>query len=160
MKLGIYGPWRALPRISCESGRGALAPSHGECERRGSESPLTINAIYVNRGNFGGYFTCMKSDWSSIWMTIHYHSLCKLWCLRRMITVLMIRSMGVLIQHQLYLVRVCLLIPRRRTMTAIWRSSAISFMLTSTKLKGSQEICWLMNALVNISSFFVFLMYL
>ena len=51
-----------LPRISCESGRGALAPSHGECEMRGSESPLTINAIYVNRGNFGGHFTCMKSD--------------------------------------------------------------------------------------------------
>ena len=34
-----------LPRISCESGRGALAPRHGECEMRGSESPLTIKAI-------------------------------------------------------------------------------------------------------------------
>ena len=36
-----------LPRMSRESERGALAPRHGECEMRDSESPLTINAIDV-----------------------------------------------------------------------------------------------------------------
>ena len=51
-----------MPRISRESGRGALAPRHGECEMRGSESPLTINTINVSWGDFGGHFSCMKSD--------------------------------------------------------------------------------------------------
>ena len=51
-----------LPRISRESGRSALAPRHGECEMRGSESPLTINTINVSWGDFGGHFSCMKSD--------------------------------------------------------------------------------------------------
>ena len=51
-----------MPRISRESGRGALAQRHGEYEMRGSESPLTINAINVSWGDFGGHFSCMKSD--------------------------------------------------------------------------------------------------
>ena len=51
-----------MPRISSESGRGALAPRHGEYGMRGSESPLTINAINVSWGDFGGHFSCIKSD--------------------------------------------------------------------------------------------------
>ena len=47
-----------LLRISRESGRGAVAPRHGECEMRGSESPLGINAINVNGGYFGGQVLC------------------------------------------------------------------------------------------------------
>ena len=57
--LGIYGSVEGeLPRISRESGRGARSPRHGECEMRGSES-LTINAIDVNGGNFGGHLSCI-----------------------------------------------------------------------------------------------------
>ena len=51
-----------MPRISRESGRGALAPRHGECEMRVGESPMIINAINVSWGDFGGHFSYMKSD--------------------------------------------------------------------------------------------------
>ena len=61
-----------LPRISRDSGRGALAPRHGECEMRGSESPLTINVINVNRGNFGGHFSCMCEKFHALSMRRSY----------------------------------------------------------------------------------------
>ena len=39
---------------------------HGECKMRGRDSPLTINAINVNGGDFGGHFSSMKGD-MKIW---------------------------------------------------------------------------------------------
>ena len=49
-----------LPRISRELGQGAIAPRHGKCAMRGSES-LTIKAICFE-GDFRGHFSCMKSE--------------------------------------------------------------------------------------------------
>ena len=45
-----------LPKISRESGGGALAPRYGECKMRGSKSPLTIKAISFEGAIFEATF--------------------------------------------------------------------------------------------------------
>ena len=60
-----------------ELGRGALAPRHGECEMRGSESPLTIKAICFEGAIFDD-FMLKKSplhDNSDLSQSDHFNSL-------------------------------------------------------------------------------------